>query len=126
MNSEGRNLGLAILTCVLFFLAYNQYMTNKYGEQVLQQQNKSSAEANKPTEAIADTKPTEASRPTSAKIVAKKDSFKRLSATELTFETDEAVIVFDQDSSSIQSARLKEYRQTKARIADQLNCFRVR
>jgi YidC/Oxa1 family membrane protein insertase len=110
MNNESRNIVLAIVACVGFYLAFNSYMGQKYPQQSkpVPSQSQSGAPAE---QASPDQKTSEPNAPqlSAAEFT---DSFTRLEASQLEFDGTDLKLKLNQDNSSIQSVELKNYRQS--------------
>jgi YidC/Oxa1 family membrane protein insertase len=112
MNNERRNIVLAIVACIGFYLAFNSYMAKKYP-----QQNKPvSAESQSTTPAdqqsTVEAKPSVQSPELSSSTPS--EQFSRLDASLLEFDGPELKIRMNQDNSSISSVELKKYRQSNS------------
>lgn len=124
MNMDKRSL-LAILLCVVFYVAYTQYLNTKYPdygknkiksqtEQVVDSSSDNSESKNKESKNIEvlDGESGSASTASSTEEEAK-EVVEKLSDKELKFETANAVYHFDQNLSALRSVKLKHYREER-------------
>lgn len=108
MNSESRSL-LAIVSCVVLYLGYQQYLTWKYPDL-----NKPKVESS-----LVDTSASQATPPQSAEGTAAAPpaeptaSVTQLAPGDLTVETDTLTWHFSQDNGALAGVTLKKYNATK-------------
>ncbi len=120
MNSEGRNVGLAIVMCVLFYLGYNSYLTKKYPKPEAGRTATDTPAAVAPSgDDSSQTQPaaigTTSGTASESKLTAPAATITRLAENDLVFENESAIITFNQDYSAINSVLLKDYRAARER-----------
>ena len=105
MNKESKNWFLAIVAIVAFYVLYTQYLNNKYPKQVVETQVPTLPAANpviNPPTIIAATA-----------IVANRPAYARLNDADLTFDTGDFTIKFNQENGGFQSVKLKKYKKDR-------------
>ena len=106
-----RNTVLAIVLCVIFYIAYNQYLDKKYPDRYNfnNQKNTAQSEINSDSNVSVDTQGRAES------LIQEEEQQKEiaiLSDEELSFENEDVAYVFDQNSASFKSVVLKKYFQS--------------
>ncbi|MBF0440411.1 MAG: membrane protein insertase YidC [Oligoflexales bacterium] len=113
MNMDKKSF-LAILLCVLFYLAYTEYLKRRYPDYGKQpSENKKAEEVEKP-------KPKEQQPAKQSGVETKtadlqpprgptEEGYKKLPPLDLRVETDNVIYMFDQEYSAITSIKLKNY-----------------
>ncbi len=108
MNMDRKAL-LAVVACIIFYIGYTKYLSQKYPGMGTKTEATSSAEKPSENKEVAPP-PTTAVAPS---VEGAEPAAPQLSPEELRFETASAVYEFDQDISALKSVRLKGYRAQK-------------
>jgi len=121
--SSNRGTFVAIALCIALYLAWNQYLTNKYPGFGRQNEAPSTTlpSADQPKALPANGSSETASSPISnssefSKVV-------KLSPRDLTFDTRDAVFVFSQEIASLASTKLKNYRDLNTKDSQLVELF---
>lgn len=115
MNMDRKAL-LAVVACIVFYVGYTKYLSQKYP--TMGTKTEAPSEAGQPASDKKELPPPAAAPTSEVKEESDDQRVAQLPAEQLRFETPDAVYVFDQDISALKSVRLKHYRASKDSPAD--------
>ena len=135
MNENSRNIVLAMVMCVLFYMGYSKYMQNKYphmakksktAEQIKaegeQAEVASSTNENPAGAAVA----ANSQSPSSEAVENTPQVESKLEATQLVIETAESSYKLSQSDSSLQSVKLKDFKESKEENSESVDLIERR